>query len=179
MEPAALLQRHVRLSMHAGRHWDFYYGYSCCFGSPHQGLGTASSICPNIGSVDLPASSDRSSTHEPSLVIPGPFDNDTDNLIWAAEIEAGTKISYDTLADIDALEPDPATIQQAFKHPRLKPFWKLETNSEVDGLMEKGGLKVLSRSDLTADELTRVYCSRFQHCRFRAGLHSGGLVLAA
>eukprot|EP00961_Rhodomonas_salina_P265517 3589334-Rhodomonas_salina.1 len=64
-----------------------------------------------------PSSSDRRSTHEPSCVIPGPFDNDADNLVWAAEVDPGTKLSYDTLADINALEPDPATIQKALKHP--------------------------------------------------------------
>eukprot|EP00961_Rhodomonas_salina_P192200 2593527-Rhodomonas_salina.2 len=37
--------------------------------------------------------------------------------------------------------------------------------------MEKGGLKVRSRKDLTADELTRVYGSRF-HCKIKR--HTSG-----
>eukprot|EP00961_Rhodomonas_salina_P135001 1816196-Rhodomonas_salina.1 len=71
-----------------------------------------------------PAEQECLLTHEPGRVVPGPFDNDEDNRVWAAEVAADSDVSCDLLGNIDALEPDPATIQKAFKHPCLKPFWK-------------------------------------------------------
>eukprot|EP00961_Rhodomonas_salina_P149199 2008104-Rhodomonas_salina.1 len=40
-----------------------------------------------------PASlTDRRSTHEPSQVVPGPFDNDADNMAWATEVAMDSNI---------------------------------------------------------------------------------------
>eukprot|EP00961_Rhodomonas_salina_P206193 2783289-Rhodomonas_salina.2 len=130
--------------------WNIRWYFNVAFASAHTlaDVGISSTVTAAVSAALtkawaqlLPSALTWTQSTPPSSSDRRPFNNDSDNLAWAAKIDPGTKLSYDTLADIDALEPDPVTIQKAFKHPRLKPFWKLETNSEVDCLMEKGGLK--------------------------------------
>eukprot|EP00961_Rhodomonas_salina_P124307 1675595-Rhodomonas_salina.1 len=117
---------------------------------------------PKLTQSTLQLNSDKWSTHEPSSVIPGPFDNNADNLVWAAEIALITSFPTTRWQRLTHL----TRILQPFRRHLSILFWKIETNSEVDCLMEKESLKVCSRKDLTADELTLVYCSSF-HCKIK------------
>lgn len=163
LDPVDMRQEGMQLQLPISHYapieqWNVWRLLNICFANPctradvgisSTAMATVSAALTKAWAGLLPASSswakstpalpwDQRSTHEPSSVVPGPFDNDTDNIAWAAEVATDARVDYNTLAYIDALEPDPATIQKAFKHPHLKPFWKQEVNEEVDGLMKKG-----------------------------------------
>ena len=103
----------------------------------------------------------------------GPFDNDEMNQVWAMECQNGMDpeenqldLAYDLLADIDALEPDPATFQQAVKHSRLRPFWLDESVQEMQGLFQKGCFRKHRTAEMSEEDRNRVYKSRF-HCHMK------------
>eukprot|EP00961_Rhodomonas_salina_P017697 238015-Rhodomonas_salina.1 len=55
---------------------------------------------------------------------------------------------YDSLADVDILEPNPANRRAAMKNPRLHPFWMASEQKEMTGLWAQGCFKRWKRSDL-------------------------------
>ena len=94
----------------------------------------------------------------------GPFADRDRNLVWAAAVmqhEDLMRMDWDTLTDIDVLEPDPKTRRQAMANPRLKPFWLGAENKEMTDLFRRGCFIRMKRSDLPPG--ARVFGSRFHY----------------
>eukprot|EP00961_Rhodomonas_salina_P010377 139191-Rhodomonas_salina.1 len=103
-----------------------------------------------------PAESGEQSPSTP----PGPFQDQERNEVWrvfASQMQA----TYEQLADVDMLEPNPANRNEAMRNVRLKPFWIASEQKEMDGLWTRGCFKRWRRSDLQTND--RVFGSRFHY----------------
>eukprot|EP00961_Rhodomonas_salina_P255935 3458770-Rhodomonas_salina.1 len=60
--------------------------------------------------------------------------------------------NYETLADIDMLEPNPANRNEAMRNVRLKPFWIDSEHKEMDRLWKRGCFTQWKRSDLLRND---------------------------
>eukprot|EP00961_Rhodomonas_salina_P124290 1675360-Rhodomonas_salina.1 len=67
----------------------------------------------------------------------GPFQDQLQNDIWWV-FASQMMENYETLADIDMLEPNQANSNEAMWNVRLKPFWIDSEHKEMDGLWKRG-----------------------------------------
>ena len=95
----------------------------------------------------------------------GPFRDHQMNMVWiAAAIDDSGEIlrtDWQTLSDIDILEPDPKTRKIAMANPRLKPFWLGAEHKEITGLFRRGVFQRVHEKDLPRG--TKVFGSRFHY----------------
>eukprot|EP00961_Rhodomonas_salina_P218335 2950293-Rhodomonas_salina.1 len=59
---------------------------------------------------------------------------------------------YEELADVDMLEPNPFTRNEAMRNTRLCPFWIDSERKEMEGLWCRGCFKRWKRSELLASD---------------------------
>jgi hypothetical protein len=90
----------------------------------------------------------------------GPFDDPQKNQVWRV-LASQMMASYDELADVDMLEPDPTNRKAALKHSRLAPFWIASEQKELTGLWSRDCFKRWKRGDLLKSD--RVFGSRFHY----------------
>ena len=62
------------------------------------------------------------------------------NEIWQV-LASQMQDSYEMLADIDMLEPDPGNSKAAMWHPSLAPFWIQSEEKEMGGLWKRDCFK--------------------------------------
>eukprot|EP00961_Rhodomonas_salina_P092106 1239496-Rhodomonas_salina.2 len=95
-----------------------------------------------------------------------PFVGCNNNVAWAAACLSDETMMLDdweSLADLDSLEPHPATRKQTMANERLRPFWLGAEKKEMDGLwpLNGGCFERVKRSELPRG--TRVFGSRFRY----------------
>ena len=140
-------------------------------GAVHQALMTVWEPVrlPPRGPTTLRPSGDNQSPSRADIFIPslstpppGPFTEDQLNVIWALHAETlSPRTDWETLADLDCLEPDPPHRRRAMQNARLKPFWLGAEEKEMQGLWNKGCFERVQRTSLPAG--TRVFSSRFHY----------------
>eukprot|EP00961_Rhodomonas_salina_P177908 2399090-Rhodomonas_salina.1 len=96
---------------------------------------------------------------EPPL-LSGLFSNEHCNEIWKV-LASQMLESYEELAYVDMLEPDPANNTAAMKNPRLRPFWIDLQKKEMGRLEQKGCFRKWKRRDLAPND--QVFGSRFHY----------------
>eukprot|EP00961_Rhodomonas_salina_P297765 3937477-Rhodomonas_salina.1 len=131
-----------------------------------RALATAIRHWSALGGASSPASGEHLASAAPSRsshvwrddLTSGPFEDPADNVIWCSRVLA-RGLDSDYLSTVDSLEPDPKSHSQAMKHPSLKPFWLQAEDGEMTGLWDRGCLRKVCKSELSAEERKHIFRS--------------------